>query len=92
MDWFSNIFQAKDGAEGLVVMFTRLFHVVGMPETLNTDGGTAYMSAKFQEFLATYKVHHRVSSVGYPHVNTSSEVGVKSAKRLLRENTSITGE
>ena len=89
--WF-NIFQAKDGARGLVAMFTRLFQDAGVPETLTTDGGTTYVSAKFQEFLATYKVHHRVSSVGFPHGNTRSEVAVKSAKRLLRENTSITGD
>ena len=89
--WF-NIFQAKDGAHGLVAMFTRLFQDTGVPESLTTDGGVTYVSAKFQEFLATYKVHHRVSSVGFPHGNTRSEVAVKSAKRLLRENTSITGE
>ena len=50
------------------------------------------MSASFQSFLNSYKVHHRVSSVGFPHANTRSEIAVKTAKRVLRANTSITGE
>lgn len=50
------------------------------------------MSAKFQSFLNSYKVQHRVSSVGFPHANTRSEIAVKTAKRVLRANTSITGE
>ena len=50
------------------------------------------MSAKFQSFFNCYKVQHRVSSVGFPHANTRSEIAVKTAKRVLRANTSITGE
>ena len=37
-------------------------------------------------------VHDRVSLVAFPHGNTQNEVAVKSAKGLLIENTSITGE
>ena len=89
--WF-NVFKSKDGASGLVTIFTRLFHDMGVPESLTSDGGTTYMSAKFQSFLNCYKVQHRVSSVGFPHANTRSEIAVKTAKRVLRANTSITGE
>ena len=65
---------------------------MGVAESLTTDGGTTYVSAKFKDFLREYGVHHRVSSVGFPHGNTRSEVAVKSAKRLLRSNITARGE
>ena len=58
--WF-NIFPAKDGTNGLVKIFTRLFQDMGVPETLTTDGGTSFVSHVFQDFLSNYRVHHRVS-------------------------------
>ena len=80
------------GAVDLVRIFLRLFQDMGVPETLTTDGGTVYMSKSFQELLQQYKVRHRVSSVGFPHGNTRSEVAVKSAKRLLRTNMNDRGD
>ena len=70
----------------IVGIFTKLFQDMGVPESLTTDGGTTYLSQSFQTCLRNYGVHHRVSSVGYPHGNTRSEIAVKSAKRLLRSN------
>ena len=49
------------------------------------------MAGEFQDCLKTYGVVHRVSSVGFPHANTRAEVGVKTAKRLLRTHISPTG-
>ena len=43
-------------------------------------------------FLSDYGVEHRVSSVGFPHGNTRSEIAVKSAKRLLRSNINDRGD
>ena len=63
-----------------------------VPETLIRDGGTTYVSHQFKEFMFKYRVHRRVSSVGFPHGNTQSEVTVKSAKRLLRSNVNTNGE
>ena len=50
------------------------------------------MSQSFQTCLDNHGVHHRVSSVGYPHGNTRSEIAVKSAKRLLRANINERGD
>ena len=63
-----------------------------MPETLTTDGGSAYMSGQFQDSLKQYQVKHRVSSVSFPHSNMRSEVAVKVAKRLLRANIQSRGD
>ena len=49
------------------------------------------MSSEFQDAMKKYGVHHRVSSVGFPHGNCRAEVAVKTAKRLLRAHISPTG-
>ena len=37
--------------------------------------------------MKQYGIKHRVSSVANPHANSRAELGVKTVKRLLRENT-----
>ena len=76
----------------LVKIFARLFQDMGVPESLTTDGGTTYVSEQFKRFLSDYGIDHRVSSVGFPHGNTRSEIAVKSAKRLLRSNINDRGD
>lgn len=80
--WF-NIHHGKGGTLELVRIFARLFQDMGVPESLTSDGGPTYIS---EQFLSDYGVDHRLSSVGFPHGNTRSEIAVKSAKRLLRSN------
>ena len=89
--WF-NIHTGRGGAIELQAVFNKLFQDVGVPESLTTDGGTTYMSRGFQDLLKQYGIQHRVSSVGFPHGNTRSEVAVKSAKRLLRTNKDVRGD
>ena len=62
------------------------FSTYGIPEELASDGGKTFVSYETQQFLSNYGVHHRVSSVAYPHSNQRAELAVKSMKRLLREN------
>ena len=45
------------------------------------------MSYDTQKFLSDYGVRHRVSSVAFAHSNQRAELGVKSMKRLIRDNT-----
>ena len=68
------------------------FSTYGIPEELSTDGGKTYMAYETQKFLSDYGVHHRLSSVAYPHSNQRAELAVKSMKRLLRENVSLDGK
>ena len=44
-----------------------------------------------QKFLADYGVKHRLSSVAFAQSNKRAELGIKSMKRLIRENTNRDG-
>ena len=89
--WF-NIYQGSGGAKFLINCFTRLFQDVGIAESVTTDGGTTYTSDAFRDCMKQFGVHHRISSVGFPHGNTRGEVAVKTAKRLLRDHLNPVGD
>ena len=82
----------EGGAGWIAEIFIKLFRDMGIPETLTTDGGTTFVSDQFKKILEQYGVHHRVTSVGFPHANTRAEVAVKTAKRLLRANIPPSGK
>ena len=58
---------------------------------LFTDGGLPFQSSELHTFLRHWKVEHVTSSAFYPQGNGRAELAVKSAKRILRENTAIDG-
>ncbi len=64
-----------------------LFGMFGVPEELATDGGPPFNSYDVKVFLATWGVHHRLSSAHYPQSNGRAELAVKTAKRILQDNT-----
>lgn len=67
------------------------FSTFGIPEELATDGGPEFTSGATQRFLKDWGVHHRLSSVAFPHSNCRAEIGVKSIKRLLSANLDASG-
>ena len=69
----------------------QFFSTFGIPEELSTDGGLTFTAYETQQFLSDYGIRHRLSSVAFPHSNQRAELGVKSMKRLIRDNTSGDG-
>ena len=69
----------------------QLFQTYGAPEELSTDGGPLFTSSAFQEFLRTWCVKHRLSSVAYPQTNGREELAVKTAKRIVKGNAGLQG-
>ena len=67
------------------------FATYGIPEELASDGGLTYMSYETQKFLEDHGVRHRLSSVAFAQSNKRAELGVKSMKRLIRDNTNRDG-
>ena len=63
----------------------------GTPEKFFTDGGLPFQAQEVNKFLDDWKVEHVVSSASYPQGNGRAELAVKTAKRILRNNTASDG-
>ena len=95
VDRYSNwpiVEKANDGANGLIACLRRVFVTFGIPEELASDGGPEFTSAATRQFLSNWGVHHRLSSVAFPHSNCRAEIGVKTVKRLIADNTGPNGD
>ena len=94
VDRYSNwpiVFKENGKAENLIKRLREVFVTFGVPEELSSDGGPQFTAEVTQQFLKSWQVHSRVSSVANPHSNTRAEIGVKTVKRMLMANTSPSG-
>ena len=95
VDRFSNwpaICQTTGGGTKDLIMFLRKhFETFGVPDEITSDGGPEFVAYEIQNFLQRWGVKQRLSSAYYPRANTRAELGVKSMKRLLRDNTTSSG-
>ena len=95
MDRYSNwpiVEKAVEGATGLINCLRKTFVTFGIPDELTSDGGPEFSASSTQKFLRDWRVHHRISSVAHPHSNCRAELGVKTVKRIITENTNPNGE
>ena len=94
VDRYTNwpIVQRKTGgAAPLIDRLRETFSTYGIPDDLSTDGGPDFTAEATEKFLRNWGVHHRISSVAFPHSNTRAELGVKTVKRLIADNTGADG-
>ena len=84
------IFHICDSLKSKHVMdsLRSIFVAYGTPQTLFTDGGLQFQSHDMEIFLDRWNVKHVTSSAMYPQSNGRAELAVKSARRILAENTS----
>lgn len=79
------------GSAGLVCHLRTFFATFGVPEELWSDGGPEFTASNPENFLHSWNVRHRVSSISFSQSNGRAEFAVKAAKRLLMSNTGPTG-
>ena len=84
-------FPQKATSLKLISKCRNLFAAYGVSEEISTDGGPQFTSSEFQKFLHDWGVQHRRSSANYPQSNGRAELGVKSAKRIIQNNTQPNG-
>ena len=84
-------FKTPPHARDVINCLRTTFTTYGAPEKIFTDGGLAFQEKEVQEFLARWSVTQVTSSALYPQANGRAELAVKTAKRLLQENTAADG-
>ena len=67
------------------------FCTYGVPEEISTDGGPPFDSQEYNQFLDNWGIRKRTSSAYYPQSNGRAELAVKTAKRILADNTDSYG-
>ena len=85
------VFQQPGKAEHLINTLRSIFGTFGAPEELTSDGGPQFTAGITQDFLKSWDVHHRLTSVANPHANSRAEIAVKTVKRILQANTNAVG-
>lgn len=88
------VFRAEQdctGSKGLISHLRLMFSTFGVPEEIASDGASEFASSETQNFLKTWQVHHRLSSVAFPHSNCRAEIAVKQVKRIITDNCSPSG-
>ena len=94
VDRYSNwpiVERSSHDADGLITCLRWIFVTFGIPDELASDSGPEFTAIAVRHFLKNWGVHHCISSVAYPHSNWRAEVGFKTVKRLIMDNTSPTG-
>ena len=83
--------RAEGGSSGLIKCLRQTFATYGIPDELASDGGKEFTAQLTKQFLVDWGVRHRISSVAFPHSNCRAEIGVKTAKRIISQNTDGNG-
>lgn len=94
VDRYSNwpiVERAYSGSKGLISCLRRTFTTFGISDELSSDGGPEFTSTITKTFLHNWGVHHRLSSVAFPHSNSRAEIAVKTLKRMIIDNTGHDG-
>ena len=86
--WIEIAHLPGDTTSGKLIQHFRLYFArYGAPKEVSIDGGTNLVSEEMSKFFKCWGVHTRVSSAYYPQSNGRAEAAVKTAKRILMDNT-----
>ena len=90
VDYFSRYVEValltKTDSASTITKLKSIFARHGVPETVISDNGPQYASAKFAEFARDYGFTHITSSPGFPQSNGAAERSVQTLKAMLRKS------
>ena len=90
--WLSLFYHSKEAsASELTRNLKDYFTTFGIAGHLFSDGGPQFTLSQFQQFLKSWGIEHRASSSYFPISNLRTEALVKSAKRIIMNNTTMDG-
>ena len=91
--WVSTFYFPREPVDtDLVRLMKEYFVTFGVVEHVSSDEGSQFVSTKFKQFLQSWGTdYHKVSSAHNPHSNLRAETAVKTAKRMLTDNTKNDG-
>ena len=90
--WLSLFYFAREAnATDLIKDLKDYFTTFGIAEHFASDSGPQFQSSQFQNFLRSWGIKHRTSSAYFPKSNLRAESAVKSAKRIVLDNTKSDG-
>ena len=90
--WLSLYYYPKEAsASDLIRNLKDYFITFGISEQFASDSGPQFTSSLFQNFLKSWGIEHRTSSSYFPKSNLRAESAVKSAKRIVLDNTKSDG-
>ena len=84
--WLSLFQLQKDTSANVIKALREYFATFGVCETACSDGARVFTSEDIKAFCKNWGICQRISSAYHPTSNKRAELGVKSAKRLVREN------
>lgn len=91
VDYMMKWVEAKAVAHTTSLVFLKFFYEsivtrFGIPRVLITDIGQQFFESKFEEYLVTYGIQHKRSSIAYPQSIGQVEVTNRSLLQSLRKN------
>ena len=89
--WVETSLMSNGKASTVCNELCRWFMTYGAPTELSSDGGPPFDSQEYKSFLQRWGIKRRLSSAYYPQSNGRAELAVKSAKRILMDNTDSFG-
>ena len=91
--WVSTFYFPREAiSTDLIRLMKEYFATFGVAEHISSDEGSQFVSTRFENFLKSWGTdYHKVSSAYNPHSNLRAETAVKTAKRLLTDNTGQDG-
>ena len=90
--WLSLFYYPREAsATDLIKDLKNYFTTFGIAEHFASDSGPQFSSNLFQNFLKSWGIQHRTSSSYFPKSNLRAESAVKSAKRIVLDNSKSDG-